>query len=40
MEDDEKQTKEYVLEFSSEVLESTNGMYQPVATIVNFMMQF
>lgn len=40
MDDTEKSTKEYVVEFNSEILESTNGMYSPIATIMNFFMQF
>jgi hypothetical protein len=40
MEDQEKSVKEYEVEFNNEILESTNGMYGPIATIMNFFMQF
>ena len=38
---DEKTLKqEFVVDFQSEILENTNGMYAPIATIMNFLMQF
>ena len=31
---------EYIVNFHGEVLETTKGMYGPIAIIINFLMQF
>lgn len=41
MNQEEKLVKqEYVVDFHNEILENTNGMYAPIATIMNFLMQY
>ena len=38
--DDKIVDQEYIVDFHNEILENTNGMYAPIATIMNFLMQF
>lgn len=38
--EDRSVKQEYVVDFQNEILENTNGMYAPIATIMNYLMQF
>lgn len=38
--DEKTVLQEYIVDFQNEILENTNGMYAPIAIIMNFLMQF
>jgi hypothetical protein len=38
--DEKTVQQEYIVDFQNEILENTNGMYAPIAIIMNFLMQF